>query len=102
MPDWAELEKLEVDPEVGAVVVGFDRRTNYLKNCYAFLCLQVLHFMYVLRATEQSYLQQLKDCLFIATNLDSTFPSGNGKIFPGAAHLAVVSICLRMLQVGAR
>ncbi len=62
--EWTELEQIKPHPDVGAVVVGFDRRINYLKTSYAYHCLQK------------------KECLFIATNLDPTFPTGNS-LFPG-------------------
>lgn len=39
-------------------------------------------FICILIVTEKD-----KDCLFIATNLDSTFPSGGGKIFPGGGSI---------------
>ncbi|CAD7694913.1 unnamed protein product [Ostreobium quekettii] len=42
------------DPEVGAVVVGFDRNINYYKLQYATLCLR-----------------ENPGCLFVATNLDA-------------------------------
>uniref|UniRef100_A0A7S4VMF4 Phosphoglycolate phosphatase n=1 Tax=Alexandrium monilatum TaxID=311494 RepID=A0A7S4VMF4_9DINO len=45
--------KVEHDPEVGAVVVGFDRNVNYYKIQYAQLCIN-----------------ENKGCQFIATNLD--------------------------------
>jgi len=44
--------KLEVDPDVGAVIVGFDRNINYYKIQYAQLCINEL------------------GAKFIATNLD--------------------------------
>lgn len=47
-------EKLEVDPDVGAVVVGFDRNVNYYKIQYATVCLR-----------------EIPGCQFIATNLDA-------------------------------
>lgn len=48
-------QKVEVDPDVGAVVVGFDRHINYYKIQYATVCLR-----------------ELPGCQFIATNLDAT------------------------------
>ena len=47
-------QKVEVDPDVGAVVVGFDRHINYYKIQYATVCLR-----------------ELPGCKFIATNLDA-------------------------------
>lgn len=52
-PDMGKGGKMEVDKEVGAVVVGFDRGINYYKMQYAQLCIN-----------------ENKDCLFVATNLD--------------------------------
>lgn len=46
--------KMPHDPEVGAVVVGFDRFVNYYKLQYATLCIR-----------------ENPGCLFIATNLDA-------------------------------
>jgi phosphoglycolate/pyridoxal phosphate phosphatase family enzyme len=54
VPDMRPGGKVVQDPQVGAVVVGFDRYINYYKIQYAQLCLS-----------------QNSDCLFIATNLDS-------------------------------
>eukprot|EP00274_Cyanoptyche_gloeocystis_P006926 CAMPEP_0196655780 /NCGR_PEP_ID=MMETSP1086-20130531/8195_1 /TAXON_ID=77921 /ORGANISM="Cyanoptyche gloeocystis , Strain SAG4.97" /LENGTH=312 /DNA_ID=CAMNT_0041988277 /DNA_START=273 /DNA_END=1211 /DNA_ORIENTATION=+ len=45
---------MEVDPDVGAVVVGFDRNINYYKIQYAVQCLR-----------------EIPGCLFIATNQDA-------------------------------
>jgi phosphoglycolate phosphatase len=47
-------DKMVVDPDVGAVVVGFDRNINYYKIQYATLCIR-----------------ELPGCQFIATNLDA-------------------------------
>ncbi|GJQ12825.1 hypothetical protein GpartN1_g4616.t1 [Galdieria partita] len=54
VPDMRPGGKVVQDPQVGAVVVGFDRYINYYKIQYAQLCLS-----------------QNSECLFIATNLDS-------------------------------
>merc|ERR1712066_1160643 len=45
--------KVEIDEDVGAVVVGFDRNVNYYKIQYAQLCIN-----------------ENDGCKFIATNLD--------------------------------
>jgi phosphoglycolate/pyridoxal phosphate phosphatase family enzyme len=71
----AELEHLTLDPEVGAVVVGFDIGFNYKKLAYAKL-----------------YLQN-KDCILLATNRDQTFPS-SGHILPGGGTMVTaVEFC---------
>ncbi|RYG69206.1 hypothetical protein EON64_03305 [archaeon] len=46
--------QLEVDPDIGAVVVGLDTQINYYKIQYAQLCLNTL-----------------PSCLFLATNQDA-------------------------------
>jgi hypothetical protein len=51
---------LQLDPSIGAVVVGWDPGFSYSKLCYASVCLR-----------------ELPDgCLFVATNLDSADNSG--------------------------
>ena len=52
-PNMGSGGRVEVDHDVGAVVVGFDRYINYYKLQYAQLCLN-----------------ELPGCEFIATNLD--------------------------------
>ncbi len=48
---------------------GFDINLNYYKHAYAMQCLK-----------------ELKDeCLFIATNLDATFPASHGRVLPGTS-----------------
>eukprot|EP00548_Thalassiothrix_antarctica_P002662 CAMPEP_0194130128 /NCGR_PEP_ID=MMETSP0152-20130528/1251_1 /TAXON_ID=1049557 /ORGANISM="Thalassiothrix antarctica, Strain L6-D1" /LENGTH=342 /DNA_ID=CAMNT_0038824551 /DNA_START=68 /DNA_END=1096 /DNA_ORIENTATION=+ len=53
-PDMGSGGRLEVDPDVGAVIVGFDRRVNYYKIQYAQLCIN-----------------EIEGCEFVATNLDA-------------------------------
>merc|ERR1719223_1041452 len=53
-PNMGPGGKLEVDPDVGAVVVGFDRNVNYRKIQSAQLCIN-----------------ENPGCQFIATNLDA-------------------------------
>ena len=60
--DWASVP---LDPEVKAVVVGFDEHFSYMK---------------LNRALQ--YLSQ-KDCLFVGTNRDSRLPLEGGKAVPG-------------------
>ena len=55
VPPMGKGQKLEVDPDVGAVVVGFDRHINYYKIQYTTVCLR-----------------EIPGCQFIATNLDAT------------------------------
>lgn len=53
------------DPEVGCVLAGLDTHINYYKLAYA-----------------QAQLED-PETLFLATNIDSTYPS-HGRLFPGA------------------
>lgn len=55
----------QLDPDVNAVVVGFDPYINYPK---------------VVKAA--SYLQR-PDCIYLGTNLDSFFPSDTDIRIPG-------------------
>jgi len=52
-PNMGSGGTVEIDHDVGAVVVGFDRNINYYKMQYAQLCLN-----------------ELPGCQFVATNLD--------------------------------
>jgi phosphoglycolate phosphatase len=54
VPPMGKGDKMEVDPDVAAVVVGFDRNINYYKIQYATVCIR-----------------ELPGCEFIATNLDA-------------------------------
>jgi len=67
--DFEEVQRIEVDSDIGAVFCGYDRNFNYYKMSYAYLCLE-----------------KIKDCLFIATNLDTTFPSSFGNL-PGGGSI---------------
>jgi len=64
--DWANVP---LDPEVGAVLVGFDPHFSYMKLNRA-----------------MQYLQD-PDCLFLATNTDSRLPLEAGKAVPGTPTL---------------
>lgn len=62
--DWANVP---LDPEVKAVLVGFDEQFGYMKLNRAF-----------------QYLTQ-QDCLFVGTNRDTKLPLEGGKAVPGRA-----------------
>lgn len=68
--DFTDMKLLDVPQDVGAVIVGFDLHVNYTKLAIAHLLLKN------------------KNVLFIATNVDSTFPMENGTL-PGTG--AIVS-----------
>lgn len=59
------------DPEVGAVMCGFDSKTNYHKLARA-----------------HRFLRENEGCHFILTNDDSTFPSADGQLYPGEYGMA--------------
>lgn len=63
------LAEFTKDPNVGAVVCGLDTKVNYTKLSKAY-----------------QYLQDDQNCLFIATNEDSTYPSSHG-LLPGAGAI---------------
>lgn len=68
---------IELEPNVGAVVVGFDNQISFSKLARA--C---------------SYAKQ-KDCLLIASNADETFPHPNPKVVvpgPGAYVAAIEAV----------
>ncbi|KAJ3022816.1 hypothetical protein HKX48_005149 [Thoreauomyces humboldtii] len=64
-----EMGSIKPDPSVGAVLLGFDLDINYKKLAKAF-----------------TYLHHDKDCHFLATNSDTTFPAG-GTVYPGTGAL---------------
>jgi len=64
-----DYDSFAPDLTVGAVICGLDREINYRKLARAF------HFL------------QNPDTLFLATNIDSTFPN-HGKLFPGAGTMS--------------
>ena len=65
----ADFAALPVDPDIGAVVVGWDTRFAYGKLCRAAL-----------------HLQQVPGCLFVATNRDAAILSG-GRHMPGGGTM---------------
>lgn len=67
-PTEEQMLALHRDPEIGAVLCGLDLKITYIKIANALLQLQ--H----------------KDTLFLATNIDSTFPT-HGQLFPGAGTI---------------
>ena len=60
----------EIDPKVGAVVVGFDRDINYWKLTYATMCAR-----------------EIDGCHFIATNRDALTHLNNDQEFPGGGTM---------------
>jgi len=69
-----------VDPEIGAVVAGLDRKLNYYKLSYAYLALT-----------------QIKDCKFIATNTDAQFP-GTHTLLPGGGAIIASIVATTGMQ----
>ena len=101
VPDMGKGQKVEVDPDIAAVIVGFDRHVNYYKLQYATVCLR-----------------ELPGCEFIATNLDAVTHltdaqewAGNGAMVRAAtlsagfawfSHLALRVQCSRCPAAGVR
>jgi phosphoglycolate/pyridoxal phosphate phosphatase family enzyme len=71
-----ELERLEVDPEIVAVVCGLDRKLNYASLTYAHLCLT-----------------EIPGCAFLATNMDTTLPVPGNRMLPGGGATMAGLIC---------
>ncbi len=64
-----EIESIKPDPSIGAVLFGFDINISYTKLAKAF-----------------TYLHSNPSCHFLATNDDSTFPTG-GTVYPGIIYV---------------
>lgn len=60
------FERMQLDADIGAVVIGFDPNFCYSRLCYASACLH-----------------ELEGCLFVATNPDPADRMGNGRMMPG-------------------
>jgi len=66
-----DFSAVTADPDVGAVMCGFDSKTNYHKLARA-----------------HRFLRENEGCHFILTNDDSTFPSGDGQLYPGSGAIS--------------
>ncbi|GIL45828.1 hypothetical protein Vafri_2967 [Volvox africanus] len=74
--DWTEPEpQVEIDPEIGAVVVGLDRYINYYKLQYATTCLV-----------------NNSSCMFIACNTDSRGHFSSSQEWAGAGTMVAAII----------
>mmetsp|Transcript_47792 Transcript_47792/g.121940 ORF Transcript_47792/g.121940 Transcript_47792/m.121940 type:complete len:374 (+) Transcript_47792:139-1260(+) len=65
-----ELLDIQVDPSIGAVVVGFDWNFSYDKLTYASICLR-----------------EIPGCHFVLTNGDHGDNIGNGRMMPGTGSI---------------
>lgn len=68
--DLMDFSSITADPEVGAVLCGLDMHFNYKKIARGF------------RYLRENEVRPGEPCLFVATNLDSTFPT-HGSVYPG-------------------
>lgn len=74
---------VELDPEIGAVLVSFDNNFSYAKLFEA-----------------SNYLQN-PDCEFLATSMDAVYPTTNGAVVPGIGGFvrAIEMSCGRMAKI---
>ncbi|KAK4705112.1 4-nitrophenyl phosphatase, partial [Phenoliferia sp. Uapishka_3] len=74
--DLMDFSSITADPSIGAVLCGLDMHFNYKKVAKA-----------------HRYLKENPGCHFLATNMDSTFPT-HGNIYPGGgATVAPLIMC---------
>ncbi|KAK4047037.1 hypothetical protein OIO90_006358 [Microbotryomycetes sp. JL221] len=78
--DLMDFSSITADPEVGAVLCGLDMHFNYKKIARAFKYLR------------ENEVRPGEPCLFVATNLDSTFPT-HGSIYPGGGATTAPLTC---------
>lgn len=85
---------LEVDPNIGAVVVGFDSMLTYGTPFYPFSSISRIDVERNLAKIAFAYYQISNNphCLFIATSTDSTVPSQKGLI-PGTVLFLILLTC---------
>ncbi|RKO99385.1 hypothetical protein CXG81DRAFT_30218 [Caulochytrium protostelioides] len=69
----ADLSQIGDDPEIGAVLMGFDLHINYVKLARAY-----------------TYLRTRREVAFYATNTDLQFPAANQTMYPGTGALISV------------
>ncbi|KAN0047815.1 hypothetical protein ACTA71_002202 [Dictyostelium dimigraforme] len=67
------VQNTVIDQDVGAVIVGMDTQLTFQKATYAHMCIK-----------------EIKDCLFIATNPDTSYPVKNEKTLPGAGSIVAM------------
>ncbi|EFJ53185.1 hypothetical protein VOLCADRAFT_115779 [Volvox carteri f. nagariensis] len=70
MDNMEAMKELKVDPDIGAVVVGWDPHFSYSRLVYASICLR-----------------ELPGCLLVATNTDCADHIGGGRMMPGTGGL---------------
>ncbi|GAA5960374.1 hypothetical protein JCM21900_003532 [Sporobolomyces salmonicolor] len=73
--DLMDFSSITADPEVGCVLCGLDMHINYKKIAKGF-----------------RYLRENEGCIFMATNLDSTFPT-HGTVYPGGGATTAPLAC---------